>query len=550
MHGGWAIFTIVSRPAILGLASALALATSAGAADSWVATTGDDANPGTQAQPWATLQRAVDSIAPGDRILVQAGSYAGCRIESSGLPGQPKTLMAEPGDAVLVDRAGSRNRHQSHVEVERFGAVLADWEIEGLEVAGAARYGIDVRLADRVTVRGCHVHGSAVTGIFTAHCDDPVIEDNDSHDNGEHGIYHSNSGDRPVIRGNRLHGNASAGLHMNADLSQQTRPGDGIIAGALVERNVIWENGRLGGAAINCDGVTDSVIRNNLVFENHASGVTLFVADGAVGSSRNLVCGNTFVMAADARWVVNVSSYNPAVPFPRDNTIVDNILFTPRLARGSISIYGVAEVPLVSDHNVVVDRFSADDEGTIISLAQWQSLGHDVNSLVLTPAELFVDPAGGDYRLLPGSPAVDAGLDIAALFDDLDGNARPSGASTDIGCHERLSSDPVAGAVTRLLFADADTLTWGLASDATGHDVLRGVISRLRRNLGVGDATCLADDLPSATVDDPTPPPSADGFYYVVRGDGPGVAPGTYDSIAAEGRDAEVGTAGGSDCPR
>lgn len=51
-----------------------------------------DNNPGTAQAPWATLQHAVDSIAPGDTILVTAGTYVGCRIGIPGGPSAPKTL--------------------------------------------------------------------------------------------------------------------------------------------------------------------------------------------------------------------------------------------------------------------------------------------------------------------------------------------------------------------------------------------------------------------------------------------------------------------------
>jgi len=56
----------------------------------------------------------------------------------------------------------------------------------------------------------------------------------------EHGIYVGNSGDRPVIRRNVVWGNNANGIHMNGDLSQG---GDGIISGAIVEGNIIHDNG-------------------------------------------------------------------------------------------------------------------------------------------------------------------------------------------------------------------------------------------------------------------------------------------------------------------
>ena len=55
---------------------------------------------------------------------------------------------------------------------------------------------------------------------------------------------------------------------------------DGIISFALIENNVIYENGASTAAPrINVDGVDDSVIRNNLLYNNHAFGISLF-SDG------------------------------------------------------------------------------------------------------------------------------------------------------------------------------------------------------------------------------------------------------------------------------
>ena len=55
-----------------------------------------------------------------------------------------------------------------------------------------------------------------------------------------------------------------------------------IISFALVERNIIYENGVGGGSGINCDGVSDSIFRNNLLYNNHASGISLYGIDGAM----------------------------------------------------------------------------------------------------------------------------------------------------------------------------------------------------------------------------------------------------------------------------
>ena len=49
---------------------------------------------------------------------------------------------------------------------------------------------------------------------------------------------------------------------------------------------------------------------------------------------------------------------------------------------------------------------------------------------------LFVDRASGNYHLMSVSGCIDAGTNVSAPIDDLDGNPRPQGAGFDIGAYE------------------------------------------------------------------------------------------------------------------
>src|SRR5262245_62740778 len=140
---------------VLSFAFVFYLPVSTDAASFFVATTGSDSNPGSSALPWRTLQKAVDTVAAGDTILVRSGTYAGCRIGRSGRADAVFTLAAEAGANVLINTPGPQNRHSSLIEIENFDAQVKFWVIDGFELSGSPRYGVDIRDTDNITVRRC-----------------------------------------------------------------------------------------------------------------------------------------------------------------------------------------------------------------------------------------------------------------------------------------------------------------------------------------------------------------------------------------------------------
>jgi hypothetical protein len=91
----------------------------------------------------------------------------------------------------------------------------------------------------------------------------------------------------------------------------------------------------------------------------------------------------------------------------------------------------------------------------------------------------------------------------------------------------------------------ATRLSWTALPDATGYDVVRGLLRSLIDSSGdftAATESCRADDTIETFVDDSDPVPAGDGFWYVVRPVNCG-GDGSYDSGGlhqAESRDAEI----------
>jgi parallel beta-helix repeat protein len=388
----------------------------------FVSPSGSDASAGTSDAPWQTLQHAADHVGAGDFVTVRPGTYVGFVLgwdfPQNGASGNPITFHAEPG--TLINTRNAKTPDGINLEG-------ASWVvIEGFTVSGLPRTGIRSVTNTGVVIRKNVLDSNGTWGILTGFSDNITIEDNIASRSGtQHGIYVSNSCVNPVVRRNVIFGNYAAGLHMNGDLSQG---GPGLITGALVERNIIFDNGRGGGSGINCDGVQSSVFRNNLLYNNHASGISLYRIDAADGATNNLVVNNTIVVASDGRWAVNIKNGSTG------NTLRNNILYNYHSFRGSINVLADSLSGFTSDTNALMDRFSTDDGSSILTLAGWQAAtGQDQHSLLSTPAALFKT---NDYHLAPASPAIDTGTAMGAPAIDLEGNPRPAGAGFDIGAYE------------------------------------------------------------------------------------------------------------------
>ncbi|HEY7086875.1 MAG TPA: right-handed parallel beta-helix repeat-containing protein [Tepidisphaeraceae bacterium] len=420
----------------------------------YVATTGNNASAGTSTgAAWKTLQYAADHVGPGDTVIVAPGNYVGFDIRHSGTANARIVFKAQSG--AVINQVNTKTNRDG-INVENASYITIDgFTLDGTNDPTTSRAGIRVVgdgfdtgvFSEAVIVQNNTCDQWGQWGIFTAFADDIIIQNNVcSRSKQQHGIYFSNSADRPTIRYNTCWGNAGCGIHVNADIetgNTDLPKVDGITTGALIDGNTCYGNGVAGGSAINCDGVQSSRIVNNLLYDNHASGIALFQIDGAQPSMNNTVANNTIIQAADGRWCIGISDGSTG------NTIFNNILFNLHSFRGSISIDSASKPGTVSDYNLVDPRFSLDDSS--LTFAQWKStIGGDAHSATLTLAQmqaLFTNYATKDFTLAAGSAAIDKGVSgltngtfKPAPGSDRLAHGRPAGNATDIGAYERGAS--------------------------------------------------------------------------------------------------------------
>ena len=211
---------------------------------------GSDDGAGTLADPYATPEELVDSLAPGQTGCFRAGTYTFSQTDVT----QPGITLAPFGDEAVTLKGSIKVKPAGH-----------DSTIEGMKLNGA---GGTSNIGPRIYADGVTLRDNEITNNHTSICvqvgswyDGPaprgvVIERNRIHDCGElpstnkdHGVYLSEARDA-IVRDNWIYDNVDRGVQQYSH-----------VDGARITGNVIFNNGE----GVNYSGGSNQIVEGNII---------------------------------------------------------------------------------------------------------------------------------------------------------------------------------------------------------------------------------------------------------------------------------------------
>ena len=369
------------------LACALVQSVAAHAATYYVATSGNNGNPGTSTKPWRTVAYAVQQMVAGDTTYVQSGTYKEGTIQfrRSGTSSSPIKLLNTPGALPIIDFVDKASGKQ-------------------ILFSNSSGYKYPIGW---ITVEGFQIK-NAYNGFKV------------------------NNGHDLTIRRNAIQNSKSQGFHGNG-----TR--------ILIERNKIDNNGSSStyGHGIYMNGTAIKII-NNLIYNNRCYGIQV---NGTVSYSSSSHAGPEF--ANSSNWVIsnNTIAYNGCSGvvlwrYTPGLRAENNIFYENANSHSSPSVQGINFVSTTGTGIVFRNNLSyASGSGATKFLGtgttNYTQSGNIVNTLkpafVNAPATL---PSSPNFALPSGSAAIDKGLVISSAKLAYNGTSRPKGSTYDVGAYE------------------------------------------------------------------------------------------------------------------
>jgi hypothetical protein len=277
--------------------------------DKFAAVTGSDAGVGTLAEPYATPQVLLNSLAPGQTGCLRAGTYIFSQTDVI----TPNVTLAPYGGEAVTLKGSIKVKPAGHHST-----------IQGMKLNGA---GGTSNIGPRIYADGTVLRDNEITNAHTSICvqvgswyDDPapqgvVIEHNRIHDCGElpstnkdHGIYLSEARDA-IVRDNWIYDNVDRGI--------QQYP---AVHGAQITGNVIFNNGQ----GVNYSGGSNQIVEGNIIAN---SNLRWNVYAGSTGTPGEGVLRNNCVYATKSGYTTNGGIQSSNV-----FSEVDNLIAAPTFA--------------------------------------------------------------------------------------------------------------------------------------------------------------------------------------------------------------------------
>lgn len=151
----------------------------------YVATYGDDGNPGNFELPYADIQKAVDEAQAGDIIYIRGGVFKPSKrikIEKAGRSDARISMFAYPGEKVIID--GSNIQYSNVNEFKQARCIYINhfgdyWHFKNLELCNAPDNGMKLEGSYNI-VESCKFYDNNDTGLQIGMYKDFAIEETKS----------------------------------------------------------------------------------------------------------------------------------------------------------------------------------------------------------------------------------------------------------------------------------------------------------------------------------------------------------------------------------